>query len=300
MSVLFQRMTVLGLGLLGGSTALAARATGVVGEIVGFGRRERALAQAKEAGIVDRFSLDPQRAVEGADFVVLAVPVSRMEPLLRQVAGKLQPGVLLTDVGSVKGVLAQSLPPLLPDGASYIGSHPMAGSHLRGVEYARANLFRGAACVVCAGPGVAPENVERLGAFWEALGARVYLRDALRHDEQVAWVSHLPHLLAFAFSYAFRDAPQEAQDLVGSGFYDFTRIARSDAAMWGEILFDNRAALRGPLETMRGVLDRFARELESGGIDGLTEHLASLQTVFEAVDSKHGFFAGRATSDLGA
>src|SRR5690606_17292264 len=184
------------------------------------------------------------------------------ERLLADAGPALAPGALVTDVGSVKGVLADTLPGLLPPGVHYVGSHPMAGSHEKGPDHARPDLFEGAACVVTPVPGDPPEAVERIEGLWRALGARVVRRDPAGHDREVAWMSHLPHVLAFAFARALAEAPPGARDVAGPGFRDFTRIARSDAELWADILVANAKALAGPLARVARELAEAARVLE--------------------------------------
>ena len=259
----FDRLAVLGLGLLGGSVAAAAKERGLAREVVGAARRPAPLERALAAGIVDVVA-KPAEAVVGADFVVLGTPVGNMTAVLADVRDGLAPGALVTDVGSVKGAVLDALPGLLPEGVDFVGSHPMAGSHLRGPDHARADLFEGATCVVTPRPGQDERPVERIAAFWEALGARVERRTAETHDEDVAWVSHLPHLVAFAFADALKEAPDQVGTLAGGGFRDFTRIAQSDAEMWGEILRLNGKALSGPLEHFSASLAKLARALEEG------------------------------------
>lgn len=265
----FQRIAVLGLGLLGGSLAAAARARGLAGEVVGQGRRADPLARARARGLVDRVTRDPAEAVAGADLVVLACPVGAMAPVLAAAAEGLAPGALVTDVGSVKAVLADTLPGLLPPGATYVGSHPMAGSHEKGADHARADLFEGAVCVVTPRPGDPEPAVARVEALWRALGARVVRRDPSQHDREVAWMSHLPHVLAFAFARALAEAPAGALDVAGPGFRDFTRIARSDAELWADILAANAKAVAGPLARVAGELAEAARRLEAGDPEAL-------------------------------
>lgn len=269
----FERLAIVGLGLLGGSVGLAARERGLARKVVGVGRRADTLEVARRRGAVDEGVMDPGQAFEGADLVVLATPIATMPVILRGAAARLSPGALLTDVGSVKTSLAENLPGLLPEGVSYVGAHPMAGSHLRGVEHARADLFQGAACVVTATPGTDREAVERVTGFWQALGARVLERDPASHDQEVAWVSHLPHALAFAFAHALRSAPAAAAELRASGFRDFTRIAQSDPELWADILVTNRKAMAGPLQAMADHLSRFARLLETGEAESLERFL---------------------------
>jgi prephenate dehydrogenase len=273
-SARFERLAVLGVGLLGGSLAAAARERGLAGRVVGWGRRPAALAEARRRHLVDE-TASLEEAVRGADFVVLATPVLAMEGVLRAAAPALAPGTLVTDVGSVKAPLAETLPGVVPPGVDYVGSHPMAGSHLRGAAHARADLFEGAACAITPTSDARPEAVARLEAFWRGVGARVVRRDPAAHDRDVAWTSHLPHALAFAFARALGDAPGEAAELAGSGFRDFTRIAHSDAELWSEILCANRKALAGPLQRASERLSELLRVLEAGDAEALERWLAA-------------------------
>jgi len=218
---------------------------------------------------------DPRQAVRGADLIVLATPVGDMASVLGQVSSELGEGVLVTDVGSVKATLMETLPGLLPPGVAFVGAHPMAGSHNQGVEHARADLFEGAPCVLTPladTPKVAVESVRR---FWEALGARALLRDPEAHDAEVAWTSHLPHILAYAFARSLERAPDSAAELVATGFTDFTRIAQSDAALWGDILAANRKAIAGPLHAFGEALSELASAIERGDTEAQENFLAS-------------------------
>lgn len=270
----FKRLAVLGLGLLGGSVAAAAKRHGLAEEVVGAARRTAPLDRALAAGIVDSVA-SPTEAVQGADFVVLGTPVGSMPKVLADVAPHLAPGALITDVGSVKVSVIEMLPGLLPSGVNFVGSHPMAGSHLRGPDHASADLFEGASCVVTPRDGQAPDIIERVESFWRACGARVKRRTPATHDEEVAWISHLPHLVAFAFADSLRSAPTEVGELAGGGFRDFTRIAQSDAEMWGEILSLNAKALSGPLNHFSESLAQMAQVLEEGDSDSLEKMLNS-------------------------
>lgn len=281
MSAPLRRVTVIGLGLLGGSVAAAARRRGVAREVVGAARRPETRRRALETGSVDRAEGDPRRAVEGADLVVLATPVAAMAAITREIAPALAPGAVLTDVGSVKAPLAETLPGLLPAGRRYVGAHPMAGSHLRGLEHARADLLEGAACVVTPTPESDPEAVERTASFWAALGARVVRRDPAAHDREVAWMSHVPHALAFAFARALEAAPGGCAEVAGSGFRDFVRIARSDPELWSEILVANRKALAGPLQHGAERLAELARVLETGDAEALARWLAEARAALD-------------------
>jgi cyclohexadieny/prephenate dehydrogenase len=266
-------MAVLGLGLLGGSVAKAARERGLAKVVVGAARRQAPLDRALAAGLVDEIAR-PEDAVVGADFVLLGTPVGSMAAVVDSVVAKLEPGALMTDVGSVKGTVMADLPQRLPASVEFVGSHPMAGSHLRGPDHARSDLFEGACCVVTPTPGQSPEAVARIEAFWRALGAYVTRRDPTVHDEEVAWVSHLPHLLAFAFAGALQAAPTSVGELAGGGFRDFTRIAQSEAELWSEILSLNGKALAGPLSQFSKSLAGLAEVLEKGDEESLERLLS--------------------------
>jgi cyclohexadieny/prephenate dehydrogenase len=268
----FERVAVLGLGLLGGSLAGALRRRGIAGRVAGATRSGEARASALRRGLVDEVG-SPREAVVGADLVVLATPVFAMPPLLREVAGSLREGALVTDVGSVKGLLAETLPGLLPEGVCYVGSHPMAGSHERGLEHARDDLFEGAACIVSEGGDAAA--VERVCGLWRALGARVVRRPANLHDAEVAWMSHVPHVLAFAFAEALAGAPAGAAEVAGAGFRDFTRIAQSSPELWGDILTANRKACAAPLQAVATALAELTRAIESNDAEAVERWIAA-------------------------
>jgi prephenate dehydrogenase len=286
----FERVAVLGLGLLGGSVALAVKRAGIAARVVGAARRPEVLAAARRRGAIDE-GLDFVAAVRGADLVVLATPVSIMPQLVREVASGLDAGALLTDVGSVKSPLLDTLPGLLPPGTHYIGAHPMAGSHRSGLEHARADLFDGAPCIVIGGSD--PTAQRRVCEFWAALGARVLLRDPAGHDAEVAWMSHVPHVLAFAFAGALAGAPSGAHEVSGSGFRDFTRIAQSDPELWGDILTANRKAIAAPLQGVIRALEELGRAIDANDADAVERWIAAARATL-AVASNTAAGAGRA------
>ena len=268
----FERVAVLGLGLLGGSVVLAAKQRGVAARVAGATRRADVLEEALRRGAVDEAG-DFESAARGADLVVLAMPIFAMGEVVRRIAPVLGEGALVTDVGSVKAALADTLPGLLPRGVHYVGAHPMAGSHQRGMEHARADLFEGASCVVM--ETAEPAARERVAGFWRALGARVVLRDPAVHDAEVAWVSHVPHVLAFAFASALEQAPTGAFEVQGAGFRDFTRIAHSDPGLWGDILTGNRKAIAAPLQAVGRALASLSGALEADDAEAVEKIIAA-------------------------
>jgi prephenate dehydrogenase len=293
----FECVAVVGLGLLGGSVALAARSRGMAARVVGATRRQEARQRALDAGAVDAI-LPLEEVAVGADLVVLATPVYAMSEMLRRLAPGLRDAAIVTDVGSVKSPLVETLPGLLPPGVRYVGSHPMAGSHERGIDHARSDLFERTTCVVTDSPDA--DALERVCAFWRGLGANVVQRDAALHDAEVAWMSHVPHVLAFAFARALAAAPKSARDVSGAGFRDFTRIARSDAELWGDILTANRKALAAPLQQLGAALSDLARVVESGDSDALEHLLAEARETLSRTSPlrvpEHGKCAHHGTS----
>ena len=287
----FERVAVLGLGLLGGSVALAAKQRGVAARVVGATRRADVLEEALRRGAIDEAG-DFESAARGADLVVLGMPIFAMGEVTRRIAPVLDEGALVTDVGSVKAALADTLPGLLPRGVHYVGAHPMAGSHHRGMEHARADLFEGASCVVM--ETAEPAARERVAGFWRALGARVVLRDPAVHDAEVAWVSHVPHVLAFAFANAFEQAPAGALELQGAGFRDFTRIAHSDPGLWGDILTGNRKAIAAPLQALGRALASLSGALEADDAEAVEKIIAAARAALS-----EGGVRGSGSADAG-
>ena len=294
----FERVAVVGLGLLGGSVAGAARARGIAKRVVGVSRGRDTAAAAVAAGLADEGTAELAAGVAGADLVVLCTPIFAMADTLRRAAPHLAPGALVTDVGSVKGRLVETLPGLLPAGVTYVGAHPMAGSHQTGLRHASKELFEGAACVLTPTATTPPSALARVRGFWSALGARIFERDPAQHDAEVAWVSHLPHAVAFAYAASLAAAPGNAFALKGAGFRDFTRIAASDPELWADILATNAKALSGPLAHAAGELARLSRAIEAGDVEALHRFLAAASEALAAAngDARSGGRAGNSVA----
>jgi prephenate dehydrogenase len=278
------RLVVVGVGLLGGSVALAARADGVAREIVGVGRSRARLEGPLRAGMVDRIATDVAEGVAGAECVVLAATVLANEPLLETVWAAAPATALITDVGSTKrGIVdaAERLAATRP--LAFLGSHPMAGSEKSGWQVARADLFRGAMVIVTPTHATEPRAAKGITALWEALGARVSALDPDTHDRTVAAISHLPHLAAWALVDAVGRFEPGALAFAARGFKDTTRIAASDPDVWREILLANRDAVRASLSAFRGALDELERLLEANDAAGLEALLARIKATRESV-----------------
>jgi prephenate dehydrogenase len=250
-----QRLTVVGLGLMGGSVARAARAREAAREIVAVSRRPDVLVQARADGVVDRGTGDLADGVGEADLVVLCTPVGTLPGLVRAVWPLLPRGALLTDVGSVKrGVVeaAEACPPR--PGVAFAGGHPMAGSEKSGYAAATPDLFAGRLTLLTRTVRTSATSLDRLVRFWEALGSQVRILSVEAHDRGVALVSHLPHLAAYALVTA---ADGEALGLAARGFADTTRIAASAETLWTDIFRENRRELLEAVDRYRAILARW-------------------------------------------
>lgn len=254
-----RRLSILGVGLLGGSIGLAVRSRLKGCRVIGYGHRPAALETALRMGALDEGYAEPGPAVRGADLVVLCTPVSLLAPLVARIAPELGPGAVVTDVGSTKQSVVEAADSSLPSGVHFVGSHPMAGSEKRGVEFARADLFDRALCITTPSARTDASALANVEAFWTALGMRTTRLSPADHDRLLADVSHLPHVLAAAL---VKMQGPEAIGLCGKGFLDVTRIAAGDAALWRDILLDNRANV---LQSIK----RFGEELR--GLEVLLE-----------------------------
>lgn len=255
---MFDRLALIGCGLVGGSFALALRRAGQVRQIVGHDRDAAAAQRAVELGIVDRCENGVDAAVAGADLVMVATPVAQAGALFVAIAGCLAPGALVTDVGSTKRDVIVAARHGLGDAvARFVPGHPIAGREVHGPDAADAALFRDRRVLLTPLPENAEADVTRIADAWIACGARVDRLDAEVHDAVLSSVSHLPHLLAYALVAQIADADDAALkfSLAGGGFRDFTRIAASSPAMWRDIAMANREALLHDLDAYRSQLD---------------------------------------------
>jgi prephenate dehydrogenase len=275
---MFDKLLIVGPGLIGGSLGMAVREKGLARRVVGVGRRRESLARAVELGAVDETSLDLEAAAAGADLVVLATGVEMIAQQAAAVLPRMRKGALLTDVGSAKAAICRSVERVFSASASaenvrFVGGHPMAGSERRGIGSARADLFRGAVCILTPTPRTDPDGVA-LGIvrdLWEAVGCRVREMPPEEHDRLIAQISHLPHAAAACLVNAASD---EALDLAASGFLDTTRVASGEPALWVAICMANREALLAALAALGGRLNDFARALQSGDAKTLEALLA--------------------------
>ena len=244
-----KRIAILGPGLLGGSLALKLHASEMC-KVRLWARRPEALKEIEERHCADFASNDVAEIVRDADLVVLCVPVDAMGDLARQVVSAIRPDTIVTDVGSVKASVAAELGPIFQSRGRFVGSHPMAGTEHTGLQAAKADLFHGTTCMVTPEESTAPETVEEVTRFWQSVGCRVVTIAAREHDECVALISHLPHIVAGALVHAVASENAHAFQVVGPGFRDSTRVASGPPGMWIGILRENSAAILAALDAL--------------------------------------------------
>jgi len=274
MSATYRRVALIGLGLIAGSMAHAIRRGGLADEIVGTARSAETRAVAAEIGLCDRVVETAAEAVQGADLVVLAVPVGAMEAVAQEIAPHLAPGATVTDVGSVKKAVIEAVGPHIPEGVHFIAGHPLAGTEHSGPRSGFAELFENRWCLLVPAEGTDPAALDRLRRLWEGMGAHVETMDAEHHDLVLAVTSHAPHLIAYTMVGVADDLRRVTDSEVikysAAGFRDFTRIAASDPTMWRDVFLTNKEAT---LE----ILGRF------------TEELFALQRAIRTGDGEHLF-----------
>lgn len=284
------RLVVCGVGLIGGSAALALRVAGAVQRVVGIGRSRATLDAAQRLGVIDEIATDWSQALPGAEVVLIAAPVGQMDAIVSAMAPYLEPGTIVTDAGSTKrDVVTAVRRSLSRHLANVVPAHPIAGGEQSGVDAAQAALYRDRRVVVTPLAENTPAAIERVSDLWRACGALVSSMSPEEHDRVFAAVSHLPHLLAFALVHEFaaRDDADRLFGFAAGGFRDFTRIASSHPEMWRDICVANRQALIGELDAYTAELARLRALLASS--DG-----AALEATFDlARNTRNDWLAGK-------
>jgi len=263
-------LVVIGLGLIGGSIAKAARQRGLFQSVIGVGRDPERMQQAVAAGVVDEGSTDATEAVSNASIVVVCTPVDLIASEVVRLQRFLPADALVTDVGSTKARLCRQIHEQLPEGSQFLGSHPLAGSEKTGFENAREDLLDGACVVVTPDEQTSVADVERIEQFWKALGGRVSRMSPEEHDERLARTSHLPHLAAAALAGVVRE---EDLPLAATGFGDTTRVAAGDPSLWTAIFLENASATLAATELYLQQLSEFKTAIENQDAGRITELL---------------------------
>jgi prephenate dehydrogenase len=299
---MFSKVTIVGVGLMGGSLGLALKKRGLAREVVGLVRRRQTLVRAKALGAIDSGTLSIPQAVHGAELVVVATPVNQLAAMLQQLAPHLPAGCLVTDVGSTKvrflrevekmffvpNLVTKAVP--LKPAFTFVSSHPMAGSEKEGVEHARKDLYEGSHCMLIRTKYTPPEALARLEAFWRGLGCRqVSVVTPEEHDRWVAAISHLPHAVAACLVNVVRELAQKEPRLAtaaGTGFRDTTRVAAGSPALWTDILLSNREELCGMIQGLRQQLSRLETALQSNEARRLLAQLEQAAVFRQELEKK--------------
>lgn len=286
----FKQVAIVGVGLIGGSLGLVLKRQALADSVVGIGRRIENLKTAVELGAVDRYVADPVEGVRGSDLVILATPVDTYERQLKAWASCLEPGAIVSDVGSVKGPLVEQAEGLMPERVRFVGAHPIAGKEKTGVAAGSPDLFRGARCILTPTRRTDPGALETIRELWEAAGSLVVCMDPFLHDRVLGAVSHLPHVAAFSLINALTEIRERSVpelDLLayaGGGLRDTTRIAASSPEMWRDICLWNRETLVAMLEVYERHLAHLKRLIEAGDGPAIEKELARAKQVRERLN----------------
>lgn len=286
----FERVAIIGVGLLGGSLALACKSQGLARKVVGFGRRRDNLEKARQLGVIDAYAEDLNEAVKDADLIVLCSPVGSFKSLTEKMLSSVKPGAIVTDVGSVKAPVTRDMEKLVAGSARFVGGHPIAGGEKSGVEFAEKDLFVGAKCVLTPTPNTDPAALRRIVVLWERMGATVILMDADEHDYIFGAVSHLPHVVAYALVNAVAGLRSKNHDRIaafcGSGFKDITRIASSEPAMWRDICLANKGPVLGFIDRFQETLGKIRADIENGEGESLERAFSEANRLRSSVCEK--------------
>lgn len=270
---MFDKVAIIGLGLVGSSLARAVRAENLAGQIVGVDASQEVRQEAEQLGICNEIEKSAKNAVKGADLVILATPVGAMADVAAEIASALAPGAILTDVGSVKEAVTEAVCPHLPEGVHFIPGHPIAGTEQSGPAAGFAALFHDRWCILTPLPDTDPAAIERLTQFWNKCGSQVDLMDVKHHDLVLAITSHVPHLIAYNIVGTAADlegvTQQEVIKYSAGGFRDFTRIAASDPTMWRDVFLANKDAVLEMLGRFSEDLTALQRAIRWGDGDAL-------------------------------
>jgi prephenate dehydrogenase len=275
---MFNQLGVIGCGLMGGSFALAMKRAGLVKRVIGYSKSPSTTEKAKKLGIIDQVAESALLAVSGSDIVLIAVPVAATEATFKAIRHLIEPGVLVMDVGSTKRDVVDAARRVLKENlASFVPAHPIAGKEASGIAHADATLYSGRQVILTPLPQTSPELVQKATDAWAGIGAQVLRMTPENHDAAFAAVSHLPHMLAYAYftSVARQPAGRDYLSLAGPGFRDFTRIAASDVAMWRDILMSNREEILKQTQRFRTTLDAMEHAMKSGNVEALEDMIRS-------------------------
>ena len=284
---LFDRLALIGVGLIGSSIARAARTQGAVRTIVATARTSQTRERVAELGFADEVAETNAAAADGADLVIVSIPVGQSGSVAEEIGGHLKAGATVSDVGSVKGSVLRDMAPHIPAGVHFVPAHPVAGTEYSGPDAGFAELFVNRWCILTPPENADPKAVERLAAFWRALGANVETMSAAHHDLVLAVTSHLPHLIAYTIVGTADELSQvtrsEVLQFSAGGFRDFTRIAASDPTMWRDVFLANKEAVLEMLGRFNEDIAGLTRAIRRGEGDVLFEHFTRTRAIRKGI-----------------
>ena len=256
--MLFKKISIVGVGLIGGSIGMACRKKKIAREVVGIGRRRSSINKAEKLGAIDKGTLNLKEGIEEGDLIIISTPINIVTEKITECARFAKKGAIIIDVASIKVKIVKGADKIIKnkEGISYVGTHPMAGSEESGVSVAKPDLFKNAICIITPSKYTEDSALKKVKRFWRMLEAKIEIMPASKHDLAVAQISHLPHLLAYGLCASI---PIEGARLAGSGFKDFTRIAKSDPKMWAEIFIQNKANIM----RARNIFEKYIKLLQS-------------------------------------
>jgi prephenate dehydrogenase len=271
---MFTQLGVIGCGLMGGSFALALKRAGLVKRVIGYSKSPSTTERAKKLGVIDVAAESALLAVSGSDIVLIAVPVAASEATFKAIRHLVEPGVLFMDVGSTKRDVVDAARRVLKERVgAFVPAHPIAGKEVAGIQNADASLYTGRQVILTPLPQTTAELIQKATDVWSAIGSHVLKMTPENHDAAFAAVSHLPHMLAFAYfsSVVKQPAGKDFLSLAGPGFRDFTRIAASDPTVWRDILLSNREEVLKQSQRFRHALDALEHVVRSGNVEALED-----------------------------
>jgi len=281
----FKKITIIGIGLIGSSFALALKKQGFTGNITGVGRNEKNLIKAKEMGIVDEYSTSHAEGVIGADLIVMASPVGYFEGIINHIKDSIKEGAIVTDVGSVKAGVLKKIGPLIPEGVSFVGGHPIAGKECSGINAASPDLFKGAKCIITPEENTSKEALDKVVDIWKKAGAVTVLMSPEEHDLIFAAVSHLPHVVAYALVNSILDVDESILKHGGRGLKDMTRIALSPTELWRDICSYNRDDILTTLRKFSSSITHIINLFEESDWEGLEKEFTRANKARQRIET---------------
>jgi len=281
---LFRRVAIVGVGFMGTSLGLAIKKKGLAREVIGIGRQETALREATDLGAIDQGTLDLDKGIIGADLIVLATPVNTILDLIETLGKGHRRGCIITDLGSTKAAIVDRAEKVLPHSLLFVGSHPLVGSEKKGPAHANAHLYEGAPCVMTPTDKTNRLAREKIKQFWAQLGSSVRLMTPQEHDQVLAYLSHMPHLVAFALMKAM---PDNYLDQATQGLKDTTRIAASDPQVWRDIALSNHKPILKALDETVKILAAMRKAIVARDAEVLTDILKQAKDKRDRLDKSH-------------